>query len=209
MVPSPALVSAQKDVSQLVTKWDDALATRIAADNLFLDETAERRAARIRDLNGKHGVCRPVATIEAENALRGKWRMPCERGWLDVAITLAPTMPPRVQYFRVQGVLPPGPEAVKAVETVLGLMNGWDGKIAESLVAPGFDVERMRRQVDAASSWGTCKMGEAMAGDGSRESTVRLSCDRGTLSLGMSFDPITGRLKNLELAPTRDQRCVP
>ncbi len=132
-MPSPALVSAQKDVSQLVTKWDDALAARIAADNLFLDETAERRAARIRELNEKHGACRPAATIEAENALRGKWRMPCERGWVDVAITLAPTMPPRVQYLRAQGVLPPGPEAVKAIEhdPAADELLGWnDGGIA-------------------------------------------------------------------------------
>ena len=48
--PSPALLSAQKDVSQLITKWDDALAKRIAADNLFLDVAAEVRAARWRDL---------------------------------------------------------------------------------------------------------------------------------------------------------------
>ena len=209
VVPSPALVSAQKEVSQLVTKWDDALAARIAADNLFLDETAERRAARIRDLSAQHGACQPVATIDAENALRGKWRMPCERGWLDVAITLAPTMPPRVQYLKVQGVLPPGPDVVKAVETILGLMNAWDGKIAESVVAPGFEVERMRRQVGAAESWGTCKMGEAVAGDGSRQSTVKLSCERGTLSVGIALDPNTRRLANFELAPTRDQRCVP
>ena len=209
VVPSPALVSAQKDVSQLVTKWDDALAARIAADNLFLDETAERRAARIRDLNGKHGLCRPVATIEAENALRGKWRMPCERGWVDVAITLAPTMPPRVQYLRVQGVLPAGPGATKAIETIVGLVGAWDGKVADSLVAPGFDVARLRRQVSAASAWGACKIGEAIAGDGSLESTVKLSCERGTLSLGIALDPETRRLTNLELAPTRDQRCVP
>jgi len=209
VAPSPALVSAQKDVSQLVMKWDEALAARIAANNLFLDETAERRAARIRDLSAKHGACRPVTTIEADNALRGKWRMPCERGWVDVAITLAPTMPPRVQYLRVQGVLPPGPEAGKAINTIMQLMNSWDGTMAESLGAPGFDVERMRRQVGAASAWGACKIGEAMAGDGSRESTVKLSCERGTLSVGISLDPNTGRLTNLDLAPTRDQRCVP
>jgi CubicO group peptidase (beta-lactamase class C family) len=209
VVPSPALVSAQKEVSQLVTQWDDALAARIAADNLFLDETAERRAARIRELHGKQGACQPATTIETENALRGKWRMPCERGWLDVAITLAPTMPPRVQYLRVQGVLPPGQEVVKAVETILGLMKGWDGKLAESLAAPGFDVERMKRQVGTASSWGTCKMSDVVSGDGSRESTVKLSCERGTLSLGVSMDPGTHRLTSLELAPTRDQRCVP
>jgi hypothetical protein len=209
VVPSPALVSAQKDVSQLVTKWDDALAARIAADNLFLDETAEHRAASIRDLNGKHGVCRPVAKIEAENALRGKWRMPCERGWVDVAITLAPTMPPRVQYLRVQGVLPPGPGATKAIETIVGLIGAWDGAVADSLVVPGFDVARMRRQVSAASAWGACKIGEAIAGDGSLESKAKLSCERGTLSVGIALDPETHRLTNLELAPTRDQRCVP
>src|SRR4029453_1056330 len=123
-------------------------------------------------------------TIEAENALRGKWRMPCERGWVDVAITLAPTIPARVQYLRVQGVLPPGPEAVKAINTIKQLMNSWHGTMAESLGAPGFDVERMRRQVGAASAWGACKIGEAMAGGGSRESTVKLSCGRGTLRVG-------------------------
>ena len=76
------------------SQWDDALATRIAADNLFLDETLARRAARIRELQAKHGVCSPASTIDAENALRGRWRMKCERGWLDLGITLAPTTPP-------------------------------------------------------------------------------------------------------------------
>ena len=51
--------------------------------------------------------------------------------------------------------------------------------MAESLGAAGFDVERLRRQVSAASAWGTCTVGEAVAGDGSRESTVKLSCERG------------------------------
>jgi hypothetical protein len=46
-----------------------------------------------------------------ENALRGKWIVPCERGNLLVSITLAPTMPPTVQFFEVtpapvSGVVP-------------------------------------------------------------------------------------------------------
>jgi hypothetical protein len=192
-----------------VREWDAALAARIAADNLFRDETAERRAARIRSLKATHGACQPAATLETENALRGKWRMSCERGWLDVAITLAPTMPPRVQYLRVQGVLPPGPEVVKAIDTIVGLMNAWDGKVAESLVAPGVNVERITQQVSAASLWGSCKVGDVVAGDDRRQSTVRLPCERGILSMSISLDPNTLRLANLELAPTRDQRCVP
>lgn len=207
--PSPALLAAQKDVSQLITSWDDALALRIAADNLFLDETKERRATRIRELNALHGDCRPAAGIDAPNALRGTWRMPCERGWLDVAITLAPTMPPRVQLMRVESVMPPGEEMSKMVETSLRLIYKWDEKQALSLVAPTFEVDKMRRQFAAAAAWGACKAGEAVSGDGTRESVVKLSCERGTLLARMSLAPATHRLSNIDLVPSRDQRCLP
>lgn len=81
--------------------------------------------------------------------------MKCEKGWLDVAITLAPTMPPRVQYLRVQSVIPPGDEMTKAIDVTRRLMSEWDAKTAASLAAPALDVKRLRRQVAAASDWGT------------------------------------------------------
>jgi CubicO group peptidase (beta-lactamase class C family) len=100
--PSPALVSARDAVSRLVVNWDDALATRIAADNLFLDESAERRRAELKRLRSQVGVCiAPSSFDHVENALRGDWTMSCERGWLQVTITLAPTLPPKVQYLSV------------------------------------------------------------------------------------------------------------
>src|SRR5215213_2927019 len=67
--PSPSLLAAQADMSQLLIKWDDALANRIAADNLFLDVPAETRRSRWEALAKEHGVCRPAKSIEAENAL--------------------------------------------------------------------------------------------------------------------------------------------
>lgn len=207
--PSPALLAAQKDISQLITKWDDALASRIAADNLFLDESKERRAARVRELNDKHGACQSAASIDPDNALRGRWRMPCERGWLDASVTLAPTMPPRVQFLAIQSVLPPGEEMTKMIENTVRLLQEWDEKQAASLAAPGLEVERMRRQVAAAAAWGTCKAGEAVSGDGTRDSVVKLSCERGTLLARLALDPVTHRLSSLNLVPSRDQRCVP
>lgn len=135
--------------------------------------------------------------------------MPCERGWLDVAITLAPTMPPQVQFMRVESVLPPGEEMTKTVETTLRLMNEWDAKQAASLVAPGLEVERMRSQLASASQWGMCKTPEAVAGDGTRDSVVKLSCERGTLLVRLSLEPTTRRLTSFNLVPSRDQRCVP
>ena len=207
--PSPALLSAQNDVSQLITKWDEVLAKRIAADNLFLDIPAETRASRWRTLATQHGACQPASSIDAENGLRGRWRMMCERGWLDVNITLAPTNPPRVQSLNVQSVRPPDAEMTKVVEAIVRLIGGWDAKAVEALAAPNLDVERMRRQINAASSWGACKVGDAVGGDGSSNSTVRLVCERGTISARLALDPATHRLASLDLAPTRGQRCVP
>jgi CubicO group peptidase (beta-lactamase class C family) len=101
--PSPALVAARDATAQLVVRWDDAAADRIAANNLFLDQTRDRRHAELEDLHAKVGACSAGSGFDfVENALRGDWTMNCERGKLQVSITLAPTMPPKVQYFSVK-----------------------------------------------------------------------------------------------------------
>ena len=111
--PSPALVAARDDVSKLIVQWDDALADRIAAQNLYLDRSKDRRHSEIEGLRAKTGACTtPTKFDYVENALRGQWTMSCERGALQVSITLAPTMPPTVQYLAVrEGTVapPPGP----------------------------------------------------------------------------------------------------
>ena len=102
-MPSPALTDARSKVSQLITHWDDALADSIAAGNLFLDQSKERRRAEIERLHTSVGVCSPASSFDfVENALRGRWTMSCEKGKLEVAITLAPTMPPKVQLLAVR-----------------------------------------------------------------------------------------------------------
>ena len=135
--------------------------------------------------------------------------MPCDKGWLEVRITLAPTMPPRVQYLNVQGVSPPVADTGVMLNKILQLLAKWDGEKAKSIVAPGFDIERLKRKLSAAAPWGTCKLGDAVAGDGSRESTVKLECDRGIMTAQVSLEGSSHRLKNLDLAPARGQRCVP
>ncbi|HET7113223.1 MAG TPA: serine hydrolase domain-containing protein [Pyrinomonadaceae bacterium] len=207
--PSPALLSAMADVSQLIIKWDDALANRIAADNLFLDVPAEVRKARWQSLAKEHGVCKPGTSIEPENALRGTWKMMCERGWLEVGITLAPTMPPKVQFVNIAPVLPPDAEMTKAVETIGKLLGGWDAKVVEAMAAPPLDVERMRRQFAAASGWGTCRVGETLSGNGTRSSTVRLVCEKGPLAARVNLDAASHKLTGVDLFPLREQRCVP
>jgi hypothetical protein len=141
--------------------------------------------------------------------LRGTWKMMCERGWLEVGITLAPTMPPKVQLINVTPVLPPNAEMTKMIETVGKLLVAWDAKTAESIAAPTLDLEGTRKHFAAASAWGACKVGETLSGNGTRSSTVRLVCTKGPLAARVFIDPNTHKLVGIDLVPLREQRCVP
>jgi CubicO group peptidase (beta-lactamase class C family) len=207
--PSPALLAAQADISQLIIKWDDALANRITADNFFLDAPAEARKGRWQALAQDHGTCRPATSIDPENALRGGWRMMCDRGWLDVFITLAPTTQPKVQAIGITPVLPPDTEMTKVVESIVKLLGSWDQKTLEAIAGKDLNVEKVRRQVTAAAAWGACKIGEPLGGNGTRNSVIRLTCDGGPLVARIALDPETHKLANLDLVPLREQRCVP
>ena len=114
--PSQALLDARDNVSKLVVDWDDASADRIAAVNLFLDESKDRRKRQLDAYRAEYGACKPDGPFDVENALRGQWTMRCERGALRVAITLAPTIPPKVQYLNVT----PIPAASTAVTRTCG-----------------------------------------------------------------------------------------
>lgn len=105
--PSPALRGAKASVSMLVSNWDDPLADRIAAVNLFLDRSKERRRAEFDQLRKDVGACRPENEFAfVENPLRGEWLLTCDRGQLRAEVTLAPTMPPLVQHMEVRRVTP-------------------------------------------------------------------------------------------------------
>jgi CubicO group peptidase (beta-lactamase class C family) len=113
--PSAYLVARRDDVSRLVMHWDDRLADSLAAVNLFLDRSRDRRKAEIGKLLSEVGSCRAGAGFDVvENGLRGQWTMPCDRGALNVSITLAPTMPPTVQFLEVSRApaTPPPPRGL-------------------------------------------------------------------------------------------------
>ncbi len=102
--PAPAaiLVTRAEQTSRLIANWTDALADRLAAMNLYRDESKDRRRAAIAAAVAKAGgECRVAGEMVAENALRGRWRLRCRDGDLRVSITLAPTVPAGVQFLEV------------------------------------------------------------------------------------------------------------
>lgn len=113
--PAPVLLTRQAQVTRLVSQWDDALADSVAAMNLYLDLSKERRRAaieRVRDAAG--GECRADGPIVAANALRGRWRLRCATGDLVVSVTLAPTEPARVQFLQVSPIAREAPLVASA-----------------------------------------------------------------------------------------------
>jgi CubicO group peptidase (beta-lactamase class C family) len=102
--PSPVLVSTREAIVRLWRHWDEREAANLAADNLFKDIPEEVRRTEVARLQAETGQCRPEGEIRPENWLRGTFRLACDRGSVDVTFTLAPTMPPKVQYLRFSKV---------------------------------------------------------------------------------------------------------
>jgi len=102
---APALVEARRSVNTLISSWDGVLIDRLAAMNLFLDRSKERRQAEFAALRESMGLCRErPGFLYSKNALRGDWLLECERGLIQVSVTLAPTPRPGIQHLELRGL---------------------------------------------------------------------------------------------------------
>jgi CubicO group peptidase (beta-lactamase class C family) len=208
--PAAALLAARDGIVRLLGAWDDALASRIAAENLFLDAPREPLRASLEGLRAAHGACRAEGALEPENALRGSWRMTCERGWLDVEITLAPTTPPRVQAWTVRPVLPPGGALERALGALVALSERWDDAAAQAALAAKVDRPALRGELAALRVlYGACRPGAPVAGDGRTNATVSLACERGEVALAIGLEPGTGRVASATFSRPAGAHCVP
>jgi CubicO group peptidase (beta-lactamase class C family) len=211
--PSAALVAARSELSALLASWDEDRFERLAADNLDRDLSRDRRRARFEELRAAHGACRDDGTwIEVENALRGQWRLACDRGFLTASITLAPTMPPRAQSVRVNGTLPPSAAFAAAAEAIAEATRtaaGPDSAGLPGVLANLTQPESARRQLRAlATTWGTCTAGPAVGGNGTSRAVLRFTCARGDVLVAMDGDA-DGRVSELRIVPAPEARCGP
>jgi hypothetical protein len=198
--PSPALLDAQAGVVRLMSAWDDALANSIAADNLFLDEPKDRRRAAVEALAQRHGACTPDGAIVAENALRGEWKLRCDRGHIWVRITLAPTMPPKVQSLGWTSAMPLSAEMTKAVALITRHIGRPGESLTKDVLGPEENATAVSTTLTSAGRWGTCSPGEVLSGDGERSATLSLSCTKGELRMTLGLDT-QDRISRLRLAP--------
>ena len=203
-VPAPALVDAASAVFQLIDDWDNRAARSIAANNLYQDRSLELRRDDIVPLREGLGRCEQ-GDLDSDNALRGDFRMSCEKGWLDVRLTLAPTQPPKIQYLKVTGGRSPTDAMERMTDALVeGLRTGivpFDGAESLDREAVGAKLKSVRE------TYGNCSRGEMLEGDGESKSSVRLTCDRGDVDMTVELE--ADKLSSASFAHAAEQRCVP
>ena len=94
---SDILAKRQEQVLELIQTWDTNLEKEIVAENLYMDETREKRIARAQKIFEKAGEITEVDKIEPISQLKGTFRIHAENGVIEVYFALNPEKDPRIQ----------------------------------------------------------------------------------------------------------------
>ena len=203
------LLSAREAIVRLWQNWSDSDAKAVAADNLLLDTPASERREAIEKIKADLGACRAEDNIEPENLLRGRFRMDCDRGFVDVSFTLAPTTPPKVQSLRFMTAKNPDEKMRRVSNDLSSLIGAFRDDALASLAASSLDIGGLKGQLEALhASYGTCRPGETLSGNGSTDSRLRFQCDRGTFDVTVRLNE-NGKLLNAQFTRPPNVPCVP
>ena len=206
---TPVLEFTRASIVRLWEQWNDAEAEALAADNFFLDTPATERRKAIEQLKKDMGTCRPSGNIEPENLLRGRFRLTCEHGHVDVYFTLAPTMPPKLQFLRFVPAKASGDQMQIAASSMALLIGTFREESLAALAAPSLDKAKLQRQLEALRiSYGACRVGETLGGDGKASARIRFECERGSLAVSLRLDK-NGKLTSVSFSRPPDVTCVP
>jgi CubicO group peptidase (beta-lactamase class C family) len=202
----PAPATADAGFERLLAAWDDALAKRLFAMNVELDEPLAHRREAIDKIRMVHGPLRPDPDLpeESQTRLHLAWWLAGEHGGrVRVEIRLSPESPPRVQTFALTAVPEPSAELRAVADALVGAVNGPDPGLPSRLeLGPALNRTALSRAARiAAARFSPLALGPAVAGDGVTSATWRLRSDRGELELAIEHDPGSGLVTALTLAP--------
>jgi len=94
---SDILLVRQEQVLKMLQTWDTDMEKEIVAENLYMDESRERRMTHVQEVFEKAGEIIKVDTIVPWNQLRGRFKIQAAQGKIDVYFTLTPEKIPKVQ----------------------------------------------------------------------------------------------------------------
>ncbi len=99
--PGAAFFDAAGRLASLLSDWTDVAADDLFTDNVALDESYARRAARAAAAVAAHGVL-TLASVKTESATRGQAVMRHADGTdLLIDMDVSPLVPPQIQFYEV------------------------------------------------------------------------------------------------------------
>ncbi len=203
--PSAALVATRDGLARLYEQWDDHEAAALATETFYLDMPIEKRREQLARLRADLGACLSMTDIQPENALRGRWTMRCEYGSMELFATLAPTVPPRLQFLQITAAKPLNAKMRRAVTRLVRLIEIWDDAAFRALFAPQVKRGQIHSQLEALhAQYGPLQVGDVLEGDGEAQARVRLISQRGSLDVRLVLDPRSGKLREVSFSKPRE-----
>lgn len=173
--PAPALTAAVNGLIAVQNHWDDA-AYRALLDPTRPDMTATEQA-ELGGYHALHGTCGTVTPVGIESPRAGRFRVACDRGTFELAVSVADSG--QINGFGgiSRGISAPPPLGEQAV-AMASLINRWDDAVYRRVLAGArrsrADAQQYFAQLRAA--YGACRvLGPVHEGTRWR---VELACDR-------------------------------
>jgi len=85
----------------LLPEWQGAKESGIFADNFWLDYFVDSLRKDSREIFARAGKIIRVGEMQADNGLRGTFKIEGEKANIVVRFTLTPETPPKIQEFRI------------------------------------------------------------------------------------------------------------
>jgi D-alanyl-D-alanine-carboxypeptidase/D-alanyl-D-alanine-endopeptidase len=199
---SPHLEAARARVLSLLAHFDEAEAVRTFDRQYESYETFAAMEKRLSGLRAAHGACTPGTPFEAENALRGHARLACERGGIELVMTLTSDSPARIQSLALKSALPPSARLVSLGGRASALLAGWNEQAAAELFPKTDDRKEAKGAFAAAAlDHGACQAPQPDLSDGATSATFRLRCEHGDLNLKINLQPSGAVVSKVDLLP--------
>jgi hypothetical protein len=96
----PALQQAAVALVALLRNWDDSIADALFADNVFLDESRERRKRAAAELYKQHGAF-ALERVVVESGASATAVVRGDKETFEIAFDVAPLVPVRIQFYEV------------------------------------------------------------------------------------------------------------
>ena len=188
-----------------VERWDDGAAGAAVRAQRRSGPPAGERRAELEALRERHGALVRDGELEPEDALRGRWRLRGERGHVELAITLAPTVPPLVQTLGVESVLPPaGPLGDAGATAAARRERAAPRERSATLLAPGGRRGRGTARAARSPRRSTARSETPSRSRATARRRRRCACRASAVRVDLELELETGRS-----APGAPRRCAP